>query len=228
MTATAASSGPARLGRTGRTHRILRRTRALGKSIGPLFYLGSVGIIAVWIIGVFFGVGLFFLTPRSERLDAGRGVESNRSSVSMAESPWLIEALSRLDQLLPGQSPEPVPLVGYTADAVPADGNQPVDAPLKESGLDLERQPAPPAEVGTANAAVEPAPAAVAEPTPMAAPPSQAPGEATGAPNTPPRPHSGSHRAQHQERTANTRLPQSHAPVQAIQELLQKHSGLLK
>jgi hypothetical protein len=231
MSATAAASEHAALRSMGQTHRVLRR---LGKSIGALFYLLSVGITAAWVIGVFFGLGLFLLTSRAERPASDWGSENSSSNLSTAESPWLIQALSRLDQLLPGQPAAPVPLVGYAAEAAPGDGGRPLDAPLKESGLNLERQPAPPAEAGTANAAVEPEsrpltpPAAVAEPTPVAAPPSQAPSEATGAPNTARRPHSGSHREHHPERTANTRLPQSHAPVQAIQELLQKHSGLLK
>jgi hypothetical protein len=156
-------------------------TRALGKSIGPLFYLVAVGITAAWIVGVFFGLGLFFLTPRSERLVYGWGIESNSSSLSMAETPWL----------------------GTTTGAV-----EPESRPLTGD--------------------VRTTPAAVAEPAPMAAPPNQAPSEPTGAPSTPHRHHSGSHRGQRQERTANTRLPQAHAPVQAIQELLQKRAGLLK
>jgi len=39
--------------------------------MGSLFYLISVGLIASWIIAVFFGFGLFFLMPRSAKLAFG-------------------------------------------------------------------------------------------------------------------------------------------------------------
>jgi hypothetical protein len=39
--------------------------------MGSLFYLIAVGLIGSWIIAVFFGVGLFFLIPRSAKLTPG-------------------------------------------------------------------------------------------------------------------------------------------------------------
>jgi len=69
MSATGTDPQPerTRLRRESRIWRLIRRTVPLGKSIGPLSYLISVGLIATWIIVVFFGAGLAFLIHRSAR-----------------------------------------------------------------------------------------------------------------------------------------------------------------
>src|ERR1700720_4728106 len=84
-----------RLREESRTWGLIRRTLPLGKSIGSLAYLTSVGLIASWIIVVFFGVGLFFLLPRSAKLASGWSPGGNSFDASV----WLTQSTSRLDRL---------------------------------------------------------------------------------------------------------------------------------
>jgi hypothetical protein len=67
-------SEPARLLRRWRTETGIRETLALRKSLSPLLYLISVGLVATWVIGVFFGGGIFLLMHRPERLVSGLSV----------------------------------------------------------------------------------------------------------------------------------------------------------
>src|ERR1700731_3637701 len=82
-----------RLREESRTWGLIRRTLPLGKSIGSLAYLTSVGLIASWIIVVFFGVGLFFLMPRSAKLASGW----SPGGTSFDASLWQAQATRRLD-----------------------------------------------------------------------------------------------------------------------------------
>src|SRR5260370_20026237 len=91
-------SEPARLLRRWRTKTGIRETLALRKSLSPLLYLISVGLVATWVIGVFFGGGIFLLTHRPERLVSGLSVsridfgifraDSALSSSPMPSRPW--------------------------------------------------------------------------------------------------------------------------------------------
>src|SRR5947207_155307 len=94
MSATGADPQPERtpFPRESRTWRLIRRTRPLGRSIGSLFYLISIGFIATWIIGVFFGAGLFFLMPRSAKLAPGSSPGTTDFNASSAETPWLVRS----------------------------------------------------------------------------------------------------------------------------------------
>src|ERR1700730_1664398 len=84
-----------RLRRESRTWGLIRRTLPLGKSIGSLAYLTSVGLIASWIIVVFFGVGLFFLMPRSAKVESGL----SPGGTSFDAPLWLTQSTSKFDRL---------------------------------------------------------------------------------------------------------------------------------
>jgi hypothetical protein len=60
------SSVFARLHKGRRTQTSTRKTLTRGNSLA-LSYPISIGLIATWIIGVFFGTG-FFLTPRRDQV----------------------------------------------------------------------------------------------------------------------------------------------------------------
>src|SRR5271163_5188253 len=112
MSATGADpqSESTRLRRESRTWGLIRRTLPLGRSIGSLLYLVSIGLIAGWIIAVFFGVGFFFLMPRSAKLEPGVSPNITSFNASSPEAPSLREATSGVDRLstppLP-ESPQP-------------------------------------------------------------------------------------------------------------------------
>src|SRR5438477_2743022 len=88
-----------RLRRERRIWGLIRRTLPLGRSIGSVFYLISVGLIAGWIIAVFFGVSIFSLMPRSARLASGLSPGGTSFYDLLAETPWIMESMSRMDQL---------------------------------------------------------------------------------------------------------------------------------
>src|SRR5438105_13806651 len=85
--------------RESRIWGLIRRTLPLGRSIGSVFYLISVGLIAGWIIAVFFGVSIFSLMPRSAKLASGLSPGETSSNDPSAETPWLMQSTSRLDRL---------------------------------------------------------------------------------------------------------------------------------
>src|SRR5713101_6773796 len=226
-------SEPAGLLTERRTQTIIRKIPGLRTSLSPLLYLISVGLIATWVTGVFFGVGFSFLMPRSERLVSGLSVSSTDFSVSLAESPWLLQAMTRLDHLFP----EPSQLIGNGAEATPDDRHQSATEPSKPVAVEIGQQAVVPAKPGIGQIARElegralsadlrdPSPA-LSEVVPLP-PPRIQPSGATGPQSMVQSSHSVSSRKALQRPTDN-RTPQSHAPVQAIQDVLQKHSRLLK
>jgi len=222
-----------RLRRESRTWRLIPRTLLLGRSIGSLFYLISAGLIASWVIAVFFGVGLFFLMPRSAKLASGASPASPDLTAPLAETPWLMQSTNRLDRLSTLPPSGPSQPMGDAA----ADKARPVIAPGRQSTADVNPRPAPD-EPTIAHAVYEPQgqalsvepgaiPTAIGEAAPMPAPQGRlsAPPEPRGSsrPN-----HPASSRKPPERRTANTRTAKPHAAVSAIQDVLQKHSGLLK
>jgi hypothetical protein len=212
---------------------LIRRTLPLGRSIGSLFYLMSVGLIASWIIAVFFGVSLFLLMPGSAKLRPGLNPGGSRFNDSSAETPWLMQSTSRVDRFSSPPPPEPPPPMGNTA----ADTGRPVVAPGSPMTANVKPHPTP-AEASTAHTIDERAgqaptvelgtiSAAAGEAAPMPAPQSQlsAAPEPRGAS---PSYHSRSSRKPLDRRPSNTRTAPPHAPVNAIEDVLQKHSHLLK
>ena len=127
MSATGADpqSERTRLRRGSRTWGLIRRTLPLGRSIGSLFYLISIGLIASWIIAVFFGVSFYFLMPRSAKLEPGLSPSGTNLDASSAETPSLMQSTSRLDRLSTPPPPEPPQPMGDAA----ADKDRPIVAP---------------------------------------------------------------------------------------------------
>src|SRR5271155_2627285 len=235
MSATGADlqSERARLRQGIRSWGAIRRTLPLGRSTGSLLYLISVGLTAGWIIAVFFGVSLFFLMPRSANLASGLSLGSTSHDASLAETPWLMQSTSRLNRLSSSPLPEPPQPVGDAA----ADKGQAVGVP--GSPITANANPLQmPAEGTTAHTIDEPPgqaltlqlgtiSAAAGEATPMPARQNRllnAP-EPRGASQSS---HSPSSRKPLERRPSNTRKAQPRAPVNAIGDVLQKHSGLLR
>jgi hypothetical protein len=204
-----------------RTWGLIRRTLPLGRSAGSMFYLISVGLIASWIVAVFFGVGLFFLMPRSAKLEPGL----KPGGTSFDASLWLTQATSRLDRL--SNLPPPAPAQPMGDDAVKVNPHQmPAEATIAhtagrppEPAPGLNRGQPLTVELGTISAAI-------GEAAPTPAPQSQL--------STAPKPRGASQsfhspsRKPIERRPSNTRPAQRHAPVSAIEDALKKHSHLLK
>jgi hypothetical protein len=239
MSATGANHQSERtpLRRESRTWGLIRRTLTLGRSMGSLSYLISVGLIASWIIAVFFGVGLFFLMPRSAKLASGLSPGGSSFDASL----WLTQATSRLDRLSNLRPPAPTQPMGDAA----ADRGRPVVGPGSPTTAKVIPLPAPAQKTiaHTLDEPPEPASglnrgqaltvglgtisAATGEAVPSPAPPSQlstAP-EPRGAPQSS---RSSSVRKPLERRPSNARTAQPHAPVSAIQDVLQKHSHVIK
>jgi len=58
---------------------IVRKTVALSKSLGPICDLVSTGVVATWIVGVFFGVG-FWLLMRNDLEGSRPGIGAHLSN----------------------------------------------------------------------------------------------------------------------------------------------------
>jgi hypothetical protein len=72
-------SEPAELRKDRIIQPIVRKAVSLGKSLGPILYLVTVGVIATWVIGVFFGVGFFLLMHHHSEKPGHSGRYSRRS-----------------------------------------------------------------------------------------------------------------------------------------------------
>ncbi len=197
-----------------RTWGLIRRTLALGRSIASLFYLLSFGLIAGWIIAVFFGVGLFFLMPRSVKLEPGLSPAGASFNAWSAQTTSLTQSTSRLDRF---SSQQPQPMADAAGDVRPR--QKPAEATVAHTADEPLGQ-ALTVELGTISAATGNAAA-------IPAPQSQL--------STEPEPRSASHsshspsaRKPLERGTSKTRTAQPHAAVSAIQDVLHKHSRLLK
>jgi hypothetical protein len=205
-----------RLRGENRTWGLIRRTLRLGRSMGSVFYLVSVGLIAGWIVAVFFGVGLFFLVPRSAKLVPGLGPAGVGVDGLLAQTPWLTQSTSRLDRL---SSLPPPPMGNDARNANPHQG--PAEATIAHTADESPRE--------AVSLEVSPISAATGEAAPTPAPQSQL--SASPSPRRAASQSSHSHspsRKPSERRPSNTRRAQPHAAVSAIEYVLQKHSGLLK
>jgi hypothetical protein len=214
MSATGADpqSESTRLRRESRIWELIRRTLPLGRSIGSLLYLISIALIAGWIIAVFFGVSFFFLMPGPANLESGVSLGSTNLNASSGEAPSLMEATSRLDRVS-----------AEAAGSQNAANVNPLPMPAEATVAHVVEEPAGQAltvEPGTTSPAV-------GEAAPMLAPQSQ--------PSIAPEPRgrslssrSPSSRKPLERRASNARTAQPRPPVSAIQDVLHKHSRLLK
>lgn len=232
MSATGADSRSQRtpLRRESRTWGLIRRTLPRGRSMGSLFYLISIGLTASWIIAVFFGFGLFFLMPRSAKLALGLspGGTSFEASLPPTQQPT-----SRLDRL--SELPPPAP-AQQMSDAA-ADKGRPAVGPPRLITAKANSLSAP-AEKTIAHTLDEPPGQAltvelgtISAATGEAAPPQGPPTWFSPAPE--PRgalqfSHSPSSHKPLERRPSNGRTAQPRAAVSAIQDVLHKHSRLLK
>jgi hypothetical protein len=203
-----------RLGPGNRTWALIRSTFVLGRSIGSLFYLVSVGLIAGWIIAVFFGVGLFFLMPRSAKLEPGLSPAGAGFDAPPAKPPSLTQSESRSDRVFS----QPPQSLGDAAGNV-SPRQKPASAAIAHSAEDSPAQ-ALSVELGTISAAtVEAAPLPAPQNQLSAAPETQSVSQPSRSPSS---------RKPLERRTSKPRTAQPHAAVSAIQDVLQKHSHLLK
>ena len=191
-------------------------------------YLVTIGLIATWTIAVFFGVSLFFLMPRSVKLATGSSQDGDRLNASSADMPWLMQSTSTLDRLSsarPFERPRPL---GDGA----LDKNAPVVAPASRDTTDVKPRSMPPEPI-TAHIVEEPQGQALSvftgtgEPAPASPPESEA-AAAAGPPSQAQASQSGPSRTRHVKKSATNKAPSARPPLQAIQDVLLKHSRLLK
>jgi hypothetical protein len=218
------------LRRESRTWGLIRRTLPRGRSIGSLFYLISIGLIASWIIAVFFGFGLFFLMPGSAKLAFGLSPAGTSLEASL---PLTQQPTSRLDRV----SDLPLPAPAHPMGDAAADKGRPAVGPASPITAKVNPLPAP-AEKTIAHIIDEPPGEAltvglgtISAATGEAAPPSAPPTRLSPAPE--PRgalqsSHSPSSHKPFERRPSNARPAKPHAAVSAIHDVLHKHSRLLK
>jgi hypothetical protein len=226
-----------------RAWRLIRKTVPRGSSIGSTFYLIPVGLTATWIIAVFFGMSLLFLMPRSAQLASSSSPESTSSSAASAETSRSIQSTSSPEQLSAAPAPR-LPLSGSPQQ--PGDGAAPqLGGPSGQNPalLGLSVMPAEPTAAHAVNAGRDQA--ASVEPAIAFAPigdkaskpsPEHRAHMATG-PRSPAQPHASSRRRPGQKPassltpptlTPRTLTPPTHPPLQAIQDVLQKHSRVVR
>lgn len=207
-----------------RTWELTRPAFHIGRKVGSSLYLISVGLTAGWVIAVFFGAGLFFLAPRPVELAPGPAGESAKASAPVAESSWLLQSTNKLDRL----SMAPAAGAPHPRNAATSEDDRAVRQPVGQNSAEINHHPAL-SDPGSAHA-VEALPDQVLHPAPMAgAPMSAAMPEpsAEDAPGLGLTSHSLSSRKKPSQKPASGRGP-SRPPTQAIQDVLQKHSQVLK
>ena len=179
---------------------IIRKAFALSNSLSPFLFLVSYGVIAAWVIGVFFGVGLFYLMHRPEKQAIQLGVGGVHLVTLLPESPGVYQSITGWDRSLTKPS-----------EAATSDNNQPAATADMKGAAPNDRQQMAPAEPATDPGAEE------LEPLDSLGPRSATQSLLPASRHKP-----------RQARSVNGRTLQPHPPVQAIQDLLQMHSELLK
>lgn len=203
-------SEPAQFRTELRLQSISRKILGSGKSVGPLLYLISLGLIASWTLGVFFGVGFFFLAHRSATLVSGVSVRDTDFSVGLAESTW------------PPQLGTSRPLRSAEANLGEDAGDHIADLPI---GID---RLLPYSSAGTPQLLSKEAQSTAADRNQPIAPLQGQPFHATGPPTAAQSADLVPPHGRRQRHPSATRAPRPHAPLQAIQDLLQRHARLLK
>jgi hypothetical protein len=238
MVATGAdrSSEPASLHTGRRIPTIVRRVLARRKSLSAGLYLISAGLIATWVIGVFFGLGFFLLVDEPRR-SVSVPAAIDQPVPSREGGHPVKDAIGRNPDL-PEKSDQPVPQVRVkpprsAGKEAPPVGDPAGMAPQNQNAIAVDRPEGVSTGPGREQTVVEPdksAPPVDVGPTfgslgkvasgPV--PPGMLSG-VTGGQGNAPTVHS--HK---RHRPPAARARQRHAPVRAIQDVLQKHSRLLK
>ncbi len=221
---------------------IVRRVLARRKSISALLYLISMGVIATWIIGVFLGLGFFLLMDEPRRSVSGSGAVDQPKPTSQGDHP--VEAAAGPNIDVPTSLDAPVPQVwvkpprssgkeahsgvgnGDPAGAAPPNQNATaVDQPGVMSAGPGKEQTAVERDKGVPPVDIWPTFGSLGEVASAPVPPGMLSGvtEPQRAPS-----HATESHKRHRKRPPAARASQRHAPVQAIQDVLQKHSRLLK
>jgi hypothetical protein len=212
---------PRALRRDRIAHPIIRKTLALAKSRGPTLYLVSVGLIATWVIGVFFGVGfLFLMHPHAKKEASQLGVGGAHLSTSLLENPGVFLSMIGTDELF-----------SLPSEAALGDRGQIVAASDKTSpifnDLHLVTRAEPFADQVTTDPISSPLSSGLNTTLSVLdkqLPGSSAPSHVKG---TGPRTVAPPYKP-HQIPPTSDRTSPVHPPVQAIHDLLQKQPGLLK
>jgi hypothetical protein len=215
-----------------RAWELSRKAFRLGRSIGSLFYLISLGLTATWVIAVFFGIGLFFLVPRPAKLASSSPLESSNSSVLSTETPWLLQSTNKLNWLSMPQSSGSPQLGGAVAAGNARAAAEPAgQETVEQNWRSAITDPVPPHKVDEApvDHVLRPAPVIAVTtsdaPEPLA---KELAREPFGSPGPGGTSHSPSSRKKPSQKPAGGRSSAPHPPTQAIEDVLHKHSHLIK
>jgi hypothetical protein len=211
----------------GQSHawELTRTAFRAGRKAGSSLYLISVGLTASWVIAVFFGIGLFFLVPRPVKLASGSAGGSSSVTTPAAESSWLLQSTNKLDRL----SMAPAARSSQPKDAAALENARAIREPAGQDTIELNRRSALP-DPESANTVEAPPdqvlrPARVTGATMNVATPESSAEETPGPGLSP---HTLSSRKKQSQKPASGRGPMPRPPTQAIQDVLQRHSQLLK
>jgi len=92
-------SKPAGMDRDSTIRPIVRKTVALSKSLGPICDLVSTGAVAIYVVGVFFGVG-FYLLMLKDTEGSRFGTGSDHLSKSLTETSHAFHSMIGPDRLI--------------------------------------------------------------------------------------------------------------------------------
>jgi hypothetical protein len=200
----------ARFHRDLRSQAIARKALALGKSVGTPLYLISLGFIATWTIGVFFGVGFFFLVHHSQKLVSGLGAGNRGTDIisGFAES----RESSRI-------------AIGEPALIIAPSAENEARTQREFSALAELRMNSDPGDRESRGFAVKPQTLGTRDDKERIRP---LPFEAAGSRALAQSAHPDSARERRKRQPSAAPTPRPHAPQKAIRDLLQKYTHLLE
>jgi hypothetical protein len=217
---------------------IVRRVLARRKSLSALLHMISTGLIAIWIIGVFFGLGFFFLVHEPQRSVSRSEVSDRPGPTLEGDHPVqnatgrLTDDPMRLNQTVPQASVTPPQSSAQAVQSDIGSGDLSGPTPQNQDAVAIDRPGLMAAEPGKEETVIDHdrgVPLVDVGTTfgslgeVAAVPPS---GQPSGAIEQ--RRRSAELHKRHQRRLPASRAHQSHPPVQAIQDVLHKHSRLLR
>jgi hypothetical protein len=231
-------SEPAGLVTGRRIPTIIRRVLARRKSLSALLYVISTGLIATWIIGVFLGLGFFLLVHEPQRSISGSEVGDRPRPALEGDHPVqdasgrLTDEPLRLNQPVPQAAVTPPPSSGQAVQSDIGSGDLSAPAPQNQNAGAIDRPGLMAAEPGKEQTIIDHdrgVPSADIGTTfgslgEVAAGPPR--GQPSGAAEQ--RRRAAKLHKRHQRPLPAARAHQTHPPVQAIHDVLHKHSRLLR